>query len=94
MVAAIVGTLLQPEIEGFQWIALGIIIGTAIGVPLSWVPLTAVPQRTALSHAFGGLAGGLDGISEFTIWHGEGALTSFRVGALVFEVVLGLFTFT
>ncbi len=31
------------------------------GVPLAMVPLTAVPQRTALSHAFGGLAAGPGG---------------------------------
>ena len=36
-----------------------------VGVPLSRVPLTAVPQRTALSHAFGGLAAGLVGTAEY-----------------------------
>ena len=56
MVLAVAGTLLHPEIVAFHWIALAFVIGTVVGVPLSWVPLTAVPQRTALSHAFGGLA--------------------------------------
>ena len=32
------------------------------------VPLTAVPQRTALSHAFGGLAAGLVGAAEYYLW--------------------------
>ena len=41
------------------------VAGTLVGVPLSWVPLTAVPQRTALSHAFGGLAAGLVGTAKY-----------------------------
>ena len=64
MAAAVGGTLLHPEIVTFKWIALAVIAGTIIGVPLSRVPLTAVPQRTALSHAFGGLAAGLVGTAK------------------------------
>ena len=56
MAAAIVGTLLAPEIVEYRWITLGLVVGTLAGIPLSRVALTAVPQRTALSHAFGGLA--------------------------------------
>ncbi|MBW8869134.1 MAG: NAD(P)(+) transhydrogenase (Re/Si-specific) subunit beta, partial [Acidobacteria bacterium] len=59
MTAAIIGTLLAPEIVDYKWIVAALVVGTIAGVPLSWVPLTAVPQRTALSHAFGGLAAGL-----------------------------------
>jgi NAD(P) transhydrogenase subunit beta len=65
-------------------------------VPLSWVPLTAVPQRTALSHAFGGLAAGLVGAAEYYLWftrHPE-HITRFGTGALVAEVILGFLTFT
>ena len=50
-------------------------------MPLSRVPLTAVPQRTALSHAFGGLAAGLVGTAEYLIGQGDGTLTAFRTGA-------------
>jgi NAD(P) transhydrogenase subunit beta len=56
MTLAVVGTLIHPGIVNYTWIITAFIVGTAIGVPLSRVPLTAVPQRTALSHAFGGLA--------------------------------------
>src|SRR4029450_636829 len=59
MTAAILGTLGSPEIVGYQWIAIAVVAGIIVGVPLSRVPLTAVPQRTAISHAFGGLAAGL-----------------------------------
>ncbi|HTV02603.1 MAG TPA: NAD(P)(+) transhydrogenase (Re/Si-specific) subunit beta, partial [Luteitalea sp.] len=76
------------------WIAIAIVLGAIVGVPLSWVPLTAVPQRTALSHAFGGLAAGLVGIGKYYLFLHEGDLTAFRTGAIVFEVALGLMTCT
>ena len=64
MAAAIVGTLLPRSIVDYTWIVVALVVGTPIGVPLSRVPLTAVPQRTALSHAFGGLAAALVGTAE------------------------------
>ncbi len=94
MSLAIFGTLLHPEIVAFHWIAIAVVIGTAIGVPLSRVALTAVPQRTALSHAFGGLAAGLVGTAKFSIWLPIGELTPFRMGAISLEVILGFLTFT
>jgi NAD(P) transhydrogenase subunit beta len=94
MTLAIVGTLMAPEIVNYTWIALAAIVGIAAGVPLSWVPLTAVPQRTALSHAFGGLAAGLVGTAKYLIWYQHGELTQFRTGALALEVILGYLTFT
>ena len=58
------------------------------------MPLTAVPQRTALSHAFGGLAAGLVGTAKYMLWLHDGELTSFRTFAIVVEVLLGYLTFT
>jgi len=41
----------------YQGILIAFFLGSAIGVPLAYLmPMTAVPQRTALSHAFGALA--------------------------------------
>ena len=94
MSAAIIGTLLHPEVVHFEWIAIAVVVGTIIGVPLSRVALTAVPQRTALSHAFGGLAAGLVGTAKYSLWLGEGELTTFRVGAIAVEVILGFVTLT
>lgn len=101
MVAAIGGTLLLPNMS-YGWITGAVILGSIAGVPLAMVPLTAVPQRTALSHAFGGLAAGLVGAAEFYLWikfggSGEkyaGHATAFNTGALVAEVILGFLTFT
>src|SRR4029079_19010970 len=94
MTAAIAGTLLHPDIVSFKWIAVAIVVGTAIGIPLSRVPLTAVPQRTALSHAFGGLAAGLVGTAKYMLWLQDGQLTAFRTAAIAVEVLLGYLTFT
>ena len=96
MTVAVLATWFQPEIVHHGWIVLAIVAGFLVGVPLSRVPLTAVPQRTALSHAFGGLAAGLVGTAEYFLWLGEHAaqLTPFRMSALVAEVILGFLTFT
>jgi NAD(P) transhydrogenase subunit beta len=93
MLLAIIGTLLNHEIVGYRWIAAGLVLGTAIGVPLAmWIPMTAVPQRTALSHSFGALAAALVGISEY-YRHGA-QLGSARVATIGVEVMLGSLTFT
>ena len=96
MTVAVLATWMQPEILHHRWIIAAIIAGFVVGVPLSRVPLTAVPQRTALSHAFGGLAAGLVGTAEYFLWLGEHSaqLTPFRTSALVAEVILGFLTFT
>jgi NAD(P) transhydrogenase subunit beta len=96
MVVAILATWMQPEIVHHAWIVLAILAGFLVGVPLSRVPLTAVPQRTALSHAFGGLAAGLVGTAKYYLWLGESPeqLTPFRMTAIAVEVILGYLTFT
>jgi NAD(P) transhydrogenase subunit beta len=96
MLLAIGATWIQPGIIHHGWIILAIVLGFAVGIPLSRVPLTAVPQRTALSHAFGGAAAGLVGVAKYFLWLGEGPenLTPFRVTAIVVEVILGFLTLT
>ncbi len=96
MALAIVGALVEPGIVKWGWLAGAVALGFAVGVPLSRVPLTAVPQRTALSHAFGGLAAGLVGTAKFYLWLGESPemLSVFRMSAIVLEVILGYLTFT
>ena len=98
MVLGIGGTLANPEVavSSLPWIAVAVMVGGFIGVPLSKVPLTAVPQRTALSHAFGGLAAGLVGTAKYYLWLQEGGenLTTFRMFAISAEVILGFLTFT
>jgi NAD(P) transhydrogenase subunit beta len=96
MFLAVVATWIQPAVVNHLWIILAIIAGFIVGVPLSRVPLTAVPQRTALSHAFGGLAAGLVGTAEYYLWvaHEPEQLTAFKMTAIVAEIILGYLTFT
>ncbi|MSR22323.1 MAG: NAD(P)(+) transhydrogenase (Re/Si-specific) subunit beta [Gemmatimonadetes bacterium] len=96
MTIAVLATWGQPIIVHHLWIVLAIAAGFLVGVPLSQVPITAVPQRTALSHAFGGLAAGLVGTAEYYLWLGEGPanLTKFRMVAIIAEILLGYLTFT
>ena len=88
---AVGGTLLNPGIVSYTWIATAFVLGTVIGVPMAMMPMTAVPQRTALSHAFGALAAALVGTAEY-VSHPH--LGRFTMGALAIEVVLGFLTFT
>src|SRR5437764_6339532 len=92
-VSPLLHTLLNHEIIGYKWIAAGLVLGTLIGVPMAiWIPMTAVPQRTALSHSFGALAASLIGISEY-YRHGA-ALGTVRVGVIGVEVTLASLPFT
>src|SRR5207248_3467908 len=91
MLVAIVGTLVRHEVVGYQWIMIAFLVGSAIGVPIAYLmPMTAVPQRTALSHAFGALAAALVGTAEYyrELPHG------FVMVAIVVETLLGFLTFT
>jgi NAD(P) transhydrogenase subunit beta len=93
MLMAIIGTLMNSEIVSYEWIIAGLLIGSTIGLAMGlWVPMTAMPQRTALSHAFGALAASLVGISEYYL-HGAN-LGDLKIGALGFEVLLGSLTTT
>src|SRR5438046_4792472 len=93
---AVIVTWAEPTVVHHVWIVLAIAAGFAVGIPLSRVPLTAVPQRTALSHAFGGAAAGLVGTAEFYLRLAEGPewLTPFRMPALIAEVMLGYLPLT
>ena len=95
MTLAVLGAALDPHVVRWEWVLGAIALGFLVGVPLSWVPLTAVPQRTALSHAFGGLAVGLLGTAKFYDWlDAPENLTAFKMTAIVAEVILGFLTFT
>jgi NAD(P) transhydrogenase subunit beta len=97
MLLAVLGTLIGGGItgQGFVWIAIAVAVGAAVGTPMAIVmPMTAVPQRTALSHAFGGLAAALVGVAEYLEGRDAGTLTHFTTGALAAEMLLGFLTFT
>jgi NAD(P) transhydrogenase subunit beta len=101
MLAAVVGTLLFGlKVNGVivRWdfiigaLALGSIIGTVMG---QWIPMTKMPERIALSHAFGGLAVAIVGVVEY-LNHTSGGheFSKITITAIGFEVALGAITFT
>jgi H+-translocating NAD(P) transhydrogenase subunit beta len=92
MVLAIAGTLLHHGIVDYKWIAIALVLGSVIGIPLGNVQMTAVPQRTALSHAFGALCVTLVGTAEFYLRAPD--ITPLMMGVLSMEVILGSLTFT
>jgi NAD(P) transhydrogenase subunit beta len=92
MVLAIAGTLLHHGIIDYKWIIIGLVLGTGIGIPLGMVQMTAVPQRTALSHAFGALCVTLVGTAEFYLRTPN--VPKFMMSVLSMEVILGGLTFT
>jgi NAD(P) transhydrogenase subunit beta len=92
MLLAIVGTLFHHEIVDYKWIAIALVLGSIIGVPLGMVHMTAVPQRTALSHAFGAFCVTLVGTAEFYLRAPH--VPPFMMSVLSMEVILGALTFT
>ena len=92
MVLAVAGTLLHHGIVDYKWVAIALVLGTGIGIPLGLVQMTAVPQRTALSHAFGALCVTLVGTAEFYLRTPN--VPPFMMSVLSMEVILGSLTFT
>ena len=91
MLLAVVSTMMRHEVVTYEWILIGLLIGGAIGVPIALLmPMTHVPQRTAISQACGALASALIGTAEYyrSFPHG------FTMGALMVETLLGFLTVT
>jgi NAD(P) transhydrogenase subunit beta len=94
MAVAVVGTLVRPEIVTYKWIIPSALVGSAIGAAMAaWIPMTKMPERIALSHAFGGLAAALVGVSEY-IRHDPHHLSNVTLAALGLESFFGFLTFT
>ena len=93
MALAIVGTLIKTEIVDYRWRTVAMIVGAVVGAPIALlIKMTAVPQRTAFSHALGALAAGLVGTAEYFLHDGE--IPRVIMGAIALESILGYLTFT
>jgi proton-translocating NAD(P)+ transhydrogenase subunit beta len=89
---AVVATLFDPQVSEYKWIIVALIVGAGVGVPLGMVKMTAVPQRTALSHAFGAMSAALIGIAEYYV--AAPHVPKFEMAEIGLEVVIGSLTFT
>jgi NAD(P) transhydrogenase subunit beta len=94
MAVAIISTLLDREIVSLEWILIGLVIGSIAGYIIALLtPMTAMPQRTALSHAFGALAVALVGVTKYYTGHVRPDDHGLMI-AIGMEVLLGALTFT
>jgi len=89
---AVLATLCNYEIVDYKWITVALVVGAVVGVPLGLVHMTAVPQRTALSHAFGALAAAMIGIAEYYVRLPH--VAKFEMVEISLEVIIGSLTFT
>jgi NAD(P) transhydrogenase subunit beta len=89
---AVLATLCNYEIIDYKWISVALVVGAVVGVPLGLVHMTAVPQRTALSHAFGALAAAMIGIAEYYVRLPH--VAKFEMVEISLEVIIGSLTFT
>src|SRR5262245_50581821 len=97
MAVAIIGTLFDSRIQllGYVWIGVGLLVGAVVGGSMGLrIPMTAVPQRTALSHSLGALAAALVGVAEYVRYVGTPELGTAKMLPLGFQVVIGSLTFT
>jgi NAD(P) transhydrogenase subunit beta len=95
MLVAIVGTLVHQQIVRYDWILAGLALGAVIGYPLGvYVPMTAMPQRIAISHMFGAIAATLVGIAEYWTQGNGASVPRGEMAALGFEVLFGALTIT
>jgi len=107
MFIAVIATVAKKEIISYEWIVAGLLLGSTIGTAISLkIPMTKMPERIAFSHAFGGLATALVGVTEYhklrglfsvateASVHAEHGINRLSMGALGFEVFLGSLTFT
>jgi NAD(P) transhydrogenase subunit beta len=89
---AVLATLCNYEIVDYKWITVALVVGAVVGIPLGLVHMTAVPQRTALSHAFGALAAAMIGIAEYYVRLPH--VAKFEMVEISLEVIIGSLTFT
>jgi len=95
MLAAVIGTLLHREIISYEYILVGLVLGSAIGTMMGlWIPMTKMPERIALSHAFGGLAVSLVGVIDYLEHIDLLRMSRLHTAATGLEVALGTVTFT
>ena len=101
MLFAVIGTLLNAHILSYQWIMIGLIVGTIIGYPMAMkVAMTSMPQFVAFSHAFGAIAATIVGVVEYRHMHTIDAMGNMPgmsrgvAAAIGFEVLFGALTVT
>ncbi|MBK7106169.1 MAG: NAD(P)(+) transhydrogenase (Re/Si-specific) subunit beta [Ignavibacteriae bacterium] len=96
MFLAIVITLFDQRVLTFEYILIGIIIGSAIGALMAYkVPMTGMPQMVGLLNGFGGGASMLVGYAEFYHLLKSSDGIDIAIGStIVLSILIGGVTFT
>ena len=93
MVAAFAATVLSVTHLRYDLVLAAVVIGGVIGGAMAMkMPMISVPQRTAISHAFGSLAAALVGAAEYL--QRTPGIDMFTMSIIAAEVILGFLTFT
>ena len=96
MLIAVIVTLLDQRIVSPEWIIIGIVLGTAIGLASArLVQLTAMPQMVAIFNGFGGAASAIVAGAELlhvnSLGDGTNAIASATIAG---SIIIGSLTFT
>lgn len=97
MLVAVIATLLNEDAGNWVLIAIGVIVGTAIGIPSALkVKMTAMPQMVALFNGVGGGAIALIAWSEYREYAAIGVSLSDELAVgipLIFAAIVGSISF-
>ncbi len=98
MLIAILATLVDREIMGFNWIIAGVLVGSAIGAVLALkVQMTSMPQMVGLLNGFGGLASAVVAYAEYLVKQLPDHTPTPRIDtviAIALSLLIGGITFT
>jgi len=94
MLLAIVITIIKYTDTNIEWIIVGLIIGSFIGIILSkYVQMTAMPQLVAIFNAFGGAASAI--VAMYAVMYpSESNSTTFTLASVAFASIVGSITLT
>ena len=92
MLLAILATLISKEIISYQWIIIGLLVGTVIGIMMAkMVEMTAMPEMVAILNGFGGISSLLVGYAAYALNPNSGMFSGITIAASIF---IGGVTFT
>jgi NAD(P) transhydrogenase subunit beta len=96
MAIALLFTLLHPDMDSYWLIAIGVAVGTVIGVVSARrVRMTAMPQMVALFNGVGGGAAALIAAAEFhRLTPPGGHIEPETMGAILFSALVGSISFS
>ncbi|MBX7150072.1 NAD(P)(+) transhydrogenase (Re/Si-specific) subunit beta [bacterium] len=92
MTAAIIVTVMLPEVISFTWLLGGIAAGSLVGILLAYMtPMTGMPQMVGLLNGFGGLASLLVSWAEY---HLMPETSHYRAFVIFLTLMIGAITFS